>query len=339
MTKGHRPTLSAGTHIVFDTADRNRLRDLGVTNLVRANGSTTVGPSRRDIVEHARLRQEWFHTTETWDDLHSADVRWEMPVIVWVTPNFQHRLELWRTCSGLRDKGIAHQDILIVDLPSLPRSPDAPPLTEPFQSYDCVFYHSDEALTAHLSAARPCTRERYDKAVALWEKFVDPDPRPFVRSCRQGLAGFPELGSIWAFLSHFFPRLSTDGSLRLSRYDELLLEAMSVRWRTPVKVYIHLIREHYPFMSCMGDLTVTFRLAAWAEHDARPAAVERAPDPKKGPEDLMLSSIYRLTKHGKQVRERLTDLTDAPRLPVGGTEAYAPESPWVLREDGRLVRL
>lgn len=52
----------------------------------------------------------------------------------------------------------------------------------------------------------------------------------------------------------------------------------------------------------------------------------------------MHASVYRLTKHGKQMRERLTDLGDAPRLPVAGAEAYAPEAPWVVREDGGLIR-
>jgi len=30
-------------------------------------------------------------------------------------------------------------------------------------------------------------------------------------------------------------------------------------------------------------------------------------------------------------------LADAPPLPVAGVDAYAPGSPWVVREDGRLV--
>jgi hypothetical protein len=53
----------------------------------------------------------------------------------------------------------------------------------------------------------------------------------------------------------------------------------------------------------------------------------------------MTSSVYRLAERGMQLRSRLPQLADAPRLPVGGAEAYAPEAPWVLLDDGRLVRI
>jgi len=339
MTKKTLPTLGAGTHVAFDTSGVDRLRDLGATNLVRACASPAIGPNHRDVVEAARLRQIWRRTAETWDDLYSAEVRWETPVILWVTPSLRQRLELWRTCSGLHHKGISRQGVLIVDLPPDPRGYYEPPIKEPFQCQDFGLQYPDEVLKAHLAAARPWPREQYDRAVALWDQFVDPDPRPFARRCQRGLGGFPELGGVWAFFSRFFPRLSADGSLRLSRFDELLLQALSARWKTPVKVYVSdILNANYDFIFCVGELTIPRRLANWAEHDARPAAVERAPGPR-GPEYLMHSFIYRLTKHGKRLRERLTDLAEAPRLPVAGTEAYAPEAPWVVREDGRLVRL
>ncbi|WP_434047574.1 MULTISPECIES: hypothetical protein [Sorangium] len=35
----------------------------------------------------------------------------------------------------------------------------------------------------------------------------------------------------------------------------------------------------------------------------------------------------------------LDQLTDAPSLPIAGTEAYPASAPWVLIEDGRLARL
>ncbi|WP_437304850.1 hypothetical protein [Sorangium sp. So ce388] len=54
----------------------------------------------------------------------------------------------------------------------------------------------------------------------------------------------------------------------------------------------------------------------------------------------MLSEVYRLTERGMRLRdEGLDQLTDAPSLPIAGTEAYSPAAPWVLLEDGRLVRL
>jgi hypothetical protein len=240
----------------------------------------------------------------------------------------------------LRDKGISCRDTFIIDLPPRPRNPNAlVPRTEPFECGDSVVYRSKDAIQAHLAAARSWPRERYDQAVTLWEQFVNPDPRHFVRRCQRGIQGFPELGSLWAFLSRFFPRLSAERSLHLSRYDELLLHALSAKWKTPVKVWIsETIQPYFDFFFCIGDVTMAHRLAAWAEHDAPPAAVERAPGPR-GPENLMMSSVYRLTKRGRQLRVELPELADAPRLPVGGAEVYAQEAPWVLRYDGRLIRL
>ncbi|WP_438023628.1 hypothetical protein [Sorangium sp. So ce233] len=54
----------------------------------------------------------------------------------------------------------------------------------------------------------------------------------------------------------------------------------------------------------------------------------------------MLSKVYRLTERGMRLRDKgLDQLTDAPALPIGGTEAYAPSAPWVLLDNGRLARL
>jgi hypothetical protein len=338
MTKKNPTNLGSGTHVVFDSSGADYLLKLGGTNLVRVCESPAVGPSRRDVVEHAQVRQAWYRSTETWDHLYSPEVRWNTPVVVWVTPCLRDRPNLWRTCSWLRDKGISHGDILIVDLPPRPRNPGAVPRTEPFGCGNSVFeYHLAEIQT-HLAAVRSWPRERYDQAVKLWEQFVDPDPRHFARRCRKGVPGFPELGSIWEFFSRFFPRLSADRSLHLSRYDELLLRTLSARWKTPVDVWISdTIQRYWDFFFCVGDLGMARRLAAWAEHGARPA-LERAPGPR-GPENVMLSSVYRLTKRGREIRVQLPEVGDAPRFPVGGAEAYAPEAPWVLRYDGRLTRL
>jgi hypothetical protein len=239
----------------------------------------------------------------------------------------------------LRNKGISRRDIFIIDIPQRPPNPGAVPHTEPFECSDSAFYQlSKDAIQAHLAAAGSWPRERYDNAVMLWDKFVAPDPRPFSRCCQDGVRWFNEIGFIWSFFSRLFPRLNPGKSLHLSRYDEILLQALSARWMTPVKVYISdTIQQYREFFFCIGDLGMTERLADWAKHGAHPA-VERAPGPG-GPDRPMSSSVYRLTKRGRQLRVELPELADAPRLPVGGAEVYAPEAPWVLRYDGRLIRL
>ena len=331
------PALRGVTHVVFDDPGAEHLLAVGASNVVRAFTALGVGPSRQDVVEHARVRRAWFDEEQKYDHLYSAEIRWEAPVVVWATPCLHDRLNLWRTCRWLRGRGIGRRAVFIVDLPPTPRGPSAPPRAEPFACNDSVFHHSEGALRAHLAAARPWPRERYDEAVRLWEQYVAPDPRRFARRCLQGVRGFPELGPTWAFLSRFFPRLSREGTLRVSRYDEILLRALSAEWKTPVKLYVgDAIQQHQEFFSCSGDVGMVDRLAAWAEHGGS-LAVERAPVPVD-PGLVMRSHVYRITERGMQLRAELPQLADAPRLPVGGAEAYAPEAPWVLLDDGRLAR-
>jgi hypothetical protein len=173
--------------------------------------------------------------------------------------------------------------------------------------------------------------------VDLWHRYVDADRSRFARTCARGLDGFPELSSVWAVTSNFFPRQTADGVLHLSRYDELLLRRLKKDWSTPVIIYAYGPDEWNDLGFCTGDLFVPLRLDHWVGHGSSPA-VERAPGPR-GPDHLMLSSVYRLTERGRQLRTELSELADAPRFPIGGTEAYAPEDPWVLRDDGRLTRL
>lgn len=338
MTPSNLPTLRSGTHVAFDAPTADRLLKLGATNLVRACDSIQVGPARRDVLEHTRRREAWFGCPDTWNYLYSTDVRWETPVVLWVSAGVGDRLSLWRACSWLRDRGVPRRDVLILEFDPVPPRPGATPSSEPFEWCQSVSDHAEEVLVAHLPTARHWPRRSYDQAVKLWEQYVDPDPRRFARTCLRGVQGFPELGRMWTFLSRFFPRIRADRTLRVSRYDELLLCALSTEWRTPVKVYIHeVLQPCWVFFGCTGDVTVANRLAEWAKHNAS-AAVEYAPDPR-GPENPMLSHVYRLTARGMQLRARLPQLADAPRLPVGGAEAYAPEAPWVLRDDGRLMRL
>jgi hypothetical protein len=204
-----------------------------------------------------------------------------------------------------------------------------------------VAAHPDEVLLDHLAHARPFSQERYDRAVSLWETYTDENPLPFVQRCLRGVEGFPELAPLWEFLSYLFPRKTPEGVLRLSRFDELLLSILSGEWQTPVKVFVHDSSqglELRQFLSCAGDLFIPRRLDEWSAHGSNPA-VERAAGPKP-PDNRMLSSVYRLTASGLQIREAgLKQLSDAPSLPIAGIEAYGLTTPWVLLEDGRLARL
>jgi hypothetical protein len=202
--------------------------------------------------------------------------------------------------------------------------------------------HPDEILLARLDRAQPWSAERYDHGVRLWEGYVDEDPLPFVERCIAGVEGFVELAPLWTLLSCFFPRKTAQGGLRLSRFDELVFTLLSSEWQTALALAVHEseTRMHlWHLLSCTGDLFLPHRLERWADH-ASSAAVERAPGPKPRNSGYpLLSEVYRLTERGTRLRdEGLDQLTDAPALPVAGTEAYSASAPWVLLEDGRLAR-
>lgn len=337
MTSSQPPPIQSATHVVFDPFMSDRLASLGATNVVRVLDHVVIGPSRRDGREHAQARAGWWGPSEEeWDRLYSPDVRWQPPVVVWVAGRPVERMDLWRTCSWLRDLGISHRDVLILDMEPAPRRV---PRRGPFDCSDMVCDHPDAVLLERLEKARPWTRERYDRAVSLWEQFVDADFSRFARTCARGLKAFPDLAPVWALLSSFIPRVTSNGSLRLSRFDALVLDILSDEWKTAVKVYVdnsnkgESLRE---FCSCVGDLFLARRLHDWASHGAYPP-VERAPGPR--PDVEMNAFVYRLTEPGMRIRKQgLAALTDAPSLPIAGIGAYAPESPWVLRDDGKLAR-
>ncbi len=336
--------LASGTHVVFDTYTRDHLVECGAVNVVRAADSLKLGPSRRDPQEHTRVRRAWrasfgFDVTteeEEWDKLYASDVRWETPVIVWVGANASDTLNLWRTCHRLSEAGISYRDVRVLQFGAAPASGSGRTfegIKPPRLDRDLVAFQTDEVLWTALGAARSWPRARFNRAVRLWEEYVDADPRPFARSCRRGVAGFPELADVFWHLSPFYPRQSADGGLRLSRFDELLLRRVTAEWQTAVEVYIKRFAGAWEsVVSRTGDLFVPRRLDQWAAHATSPA-VEREPRPGGG---AMSSFVYRLTARGAELRAGLAELSDAPPLPVGGAEAYG--GPWVLR-DGRLARL
>jgi hypothetical protein len=349
--------LLDATHVAFDPPTADRLVQLGATNVVRVSDCLVIGPSRRDPVEHNRLRETWLALSEDhsdrndsgekWDRLYSPDVRWELPVVLWVSVSLHERVNLWRACSWLRHIGIACSDVIVTEFEFVYGTRASPPESPIVPRFNCsasVADHLDKVLLDRLDESCPWPVERYDRAVRLWESYTDEDPLAFVESCMAGVEGFPELAPLWGLLSCFFPRKTTEGALRLSRFDELILTILSAEdYKTDVSVFCDKSQSGLDLreiLSCTGDLFLEDRLSQWARHDSS-AAVERAPGPKPPNAGYpMPSDVYRLTEHGMRLRDKgLAQLSDAPRLPVAGTEAYSLAAPWVLLEDGRLARL
>lgn len=337
------PAIQSATHVAFESITADQLSRLGATNVVRANDCLVIGPSRGDPLEHERERDAWWASPagEKLDLLYSPHVRWAPPVVVWVSASIVQRVNLWRSCKWLRHLGIAAKDVYVLEFePVPPRKPREGP-QPPFNCTASVSHHPDEVLLERFARARPFSRRKFERAASLWDNYTREDPRSFFRACLRGAEGFPELASVWGLLSNFFPGRMRQGALHLSRFDERLLSILTPEWQTPVAVFVHESQagaELRQLLSCTGDLFVPRRLDQWANHGPN-AAVERAAGPKP-PGHPMLSSVYRISERGIQLREAgLAQLTDAPGLPIAGTEAYAPGAPWVLLEDRRLVRL
>ncbi|WP_438015143.1 hypothetical protein WMF18_30250 [Sorangium sp. So ce315] len=341
---GNLVDIGGATHVAFDGLTAEQLLQLGATNVVRASDRLVIGPSRRDALEHVRARRMWWNS-EGWDKVYSSDVHWEPPIALWVSASLHERVNLWRTCGWLRHLGFAHHDIFVLDFEPVPpsRAASREVLTRPFTCSESVSDHADEVLLDRLGKARPWSGKRYERAIRLWESYVDENSLPFVESCITGVEGFAELAPLWALLSCFFPKKTVESRLRLSRFDEIVFSRLTPDWQTPVAIAAQkseTLVDMWHLLFCTGDLFLPRRLEQWASHSSS-AFVERAPGPQ--PPDAgypMLSEVYRLTERGMRLRDKgLEQLTDAPSLPIAGTEAYSPSAPWVLLEDGRLARL
>ncbi|WP_437730508.1 hypothetical protein [Sorangium sp. So ce1335] len=337
--------IRAATHVTFDAPTAEQVLQIGAADVVLVSDRLLTGPSRRSPLEHTRARQAWWSSDDLWDNLYSPETRWGLPVFLWVSASLHERVNLWRTCSWLRHLEIAHHDILILDFEPVPRSRPRghEGSKRPFDCSHSVSDHSSEALLARVATASHWPSEHYDRAVTLWDSYVDENPTSFVESCVRGVEGFPELAPLWKFLSCFFPRGTAGGGLSLSHFDEIAFSRLTHDWQTPAAIAAQKSKtlvDMWHLLFCTGDLFLPRRLGQWAAHSLS-AFVERAPGPK--PPDAgypMLSEVYRLTERGIRLRDKgLGQLTDAPSLPIAGTEAYSASAPWVLLEDGRLARL
>lgn len=133
--------LQTAIHVAFDPFMPERLAHLGAINVVRASDCLLVGPSRRDPRKHEQAREVWWDTSEKWDHLYSPAVRWDRPVVLWVSANIGERIHLWRACSWLRRMRIPARDIFPLELDVVP--PRRPPV-EPTPPFNCTASVADD---------------------------------------------------------------------------------------------------------------------------------------------------------------------------------------------------
>lgn len=326
------PSFVEATHLVSSDSAVGQLIQAGARR-TRIHGSTdrlTSGPCDVDPVRHEELRQAW--DTEGcmagWrhrlglEDLRAA-ISNDEPVVLWGTRAFSDLVWLWWALDGLGRVGGEGPRFFL----ARPRHDD--PLTTVGGSTP------DEARIA-LAAARPITDDEWREGAELWIKYASSSPLAFDEARRRGSRVFPELTSSAELHGAWFPRF-TDGRLRLSELDAVLLDCVGESWLTTLDLLQTLPLDRLTRLAEPFDgFFPVDRLRAWATHGALEHEAFADDDPWSRYRFRATKRTRTLLDHG------LDGVGDAPQLYVGGCLVNNPASPWVRIEDNsgwRLARL
>ena len=149
---------------------------------------------------------------------------------------------------------------------------------------------------------------------------------------RTGSTAFPELTRSAELHGGWFPRV-TEGTLRLSELDALLLGGADASWRTTANLVGGLPQERQERLTQPFHLFVIDRLRAWATH----GVLERETLEDDNP---WARDRFRATDRMRALLgQGLDGVGDAPQLHVGGCLVNDPASPWVRIEDDAGWRL
>lgn len=339
MMSAKPPLLHSAVHVAFDSAVPEVLSEVGALHVVRVSDSLLMGPCRADHQENRRARLAWDSTWNQFDQLCEPGIDWQRPIVLWVAESMSQRVSLWRVCNWLSQLGVPASAVYLLSFEAAPPRRPTAKARPPFDCTASVAHHPEEVLLERLARASAIPRTSYEQAARLWEEYAAPDPRPFVEHCLVGLEGWPELGPLWSFLSSFFPRRHADGVLRVSRYDDLLLLALSEEPQTPVQIFLHnspTVEEWQYLLSGTGDIALAQRLDQWARH-GDPPAVKKAAGPKA--DNPMLSNVFQISDVGQRVRAAgMAALTEAPPWPIAGVEAYSAAAWWVIESSATAAR-
>lgn len=319
------PTFAEAIHLVSSTSAAGNVLQAGAprTRIRGSDDRLTSGPCDVDPVRHDELRRAW--DTERWkrplgvEGLRAA-IAGDAPVVLWGTRAFSDLTWLWWALDGLGRIGAEGPRFFLA------RPDPEDPLATVGGS------RPDEARIA-FAAARPITGDEWREGSELWIKYASPSPLAFDEARRTGSSVFPELTSSAELHGAWFPRL-TDGRLRLSELDEVLLGGLDDSWRTTSDLFKILppdrvVRLNAPFDSFFS----VYRLRAWATHGVLQRETLVDENPWARDQFRATDRTRALLDHG------LDSVGDAPQLHVGGCLVNDPASPWVRIEDAAGWRL
>lgn len=175
-----------------------------------------------------------------------------------------------------------------------------------------------QRLTSAQASRLAANWKAWARGEAVWK------PVPLVR--------WPErdrwVGEVPNSLFDVFPRL--DGTLRISAYDQALLELVGTEWSSTMSAIRRLLkRPDTRLMQTWGDMTLHRRLHAWSRWKRGRYVEARASQ-----SDLAFSPHeYRLTDEGVRLLEILPSLEAAPPFEIGRFRLYSPGS-WLRTPRG-----
>jgi hypothetical protein len=317
------PSIADAIHLVFSDSGMGCLLGAGAKRS-RVHGSgdaLTSGPCDVDPARHEKLREAW-DIERGWpgsghriglERLRTMIAGVE-PVVLWGTRAYLDLVWLWWALDALRRIGAERSRFFIA------RPAPADPLS------GCGGSTPDEAHVA-LAAATPIRDDEWREGAELWSEYASSSPLAFDEARRNGSTVFPELTSSAELHGAWFPRF-TDGRLRLSELDAVLLGGVGETWLTTSDL-LHTLPERevarvewpfYPFASI-------YRLRAWAMH----GVLEREAVDDENP---WVQDRFRATDSSRALIDHgLDGVDDAPPLYVGGCLVNDRTSPWVRIED------
>jgi hypothetical protein len=178
----------------------------------------------------------------------------------------------------------------------------------------------DQACSLSLTQVRRMARS--------WRKLSDRSPI-LAKEVGDVVRKDKPLLELGTYQASFFPRLEA-GHLVLSRFDELLFACLEDRGSTPADVFLargaagEELRRRW--LAVTGDVFLSIRLAQWATHRGGDAALIRE---THRADNVMLAARYRLSEAGHAIqRDGLGTIDRGAPLPLWGTVAYDPLTPW-----------
>ncbi len=316
------------------SADLGSVVRRGLREPVRfVSDNWVVGPCAVDPERHAHIRCDY------WEFQGRARSRFvgsfrgiveaidsRQPIVVWTSRLWTDTVALWALCAWRLARSPAEPNLGVVDLGDPAEAGDAT------GSGGGFVRASPADVRRSVGDIRSLSLTRVREMALFWRKLSALSPILSVKGERASKAR-KKLFDLGDYQAGFLPRLGPRG-LILSRFDELLFSCLAEQGSTPVEVFVsrepagEKLRSRW--LSLTGDVFLAARLAQWASHNGKSAAL--VSEPYK-PERRMIAVRYKLSDTGHaMMRHGLTTVDQGAPLPVWGVTAYDPLAPWVVED-------